>query len=160
MTARRVTILGCGTSGGVPRADGEWGVCDPAEPRNRRRRASILVQSERANIVVDTTPGATRPIVEAVRIARPGGTIVWAGLKHALVSDFPSDEVAMRYQTIKGVRTQGFSSFRQAVQLIESGRVPVERMHTHHFGLDEAAEAVETLAEAGRHEAISITIEP
>jgi threonine dehydrogenase-like Zn-dependent dehydrogenase len=112
------------------------------------------------DVVVDTTPGATRPIVEAVRIARPGGTIVWAGLKHALVSDFPSDEVAMRYQTIKGVRTQGFPSFRQAVQLIESGRVPVERMHTHHFGLEEAAEAVETLAEAGRHEAISITIEP
>lgn len=65
MTARRVTILGCGTSGGVPRADGEWGVCDPAEPRNRRRRASILVQSERANIVVDTTPDLREQCLDA-----------------------------------------------------------------------------------------------
>lgn len=52
----RVTILGCGTSGGVPRADGEWGACDPNEPKNRRRRASILVQTESTNLLVDTAP--------------------------------------------------------------------------------------------------------
>ncbi len=52
----RITILGCGTSGGVPRIGNVWGVCDPAEPRNRRRRSSILVQSESTNLIVDTTP--------------------------------------------------------------------------------------------------------
>ena len=52
----RVTVLGCGTSGGVPRIGNVWGVCDPAEPRNRRRRSSILVQSESTNLIVDTTP--------------------------------------------------------------------------------------------------------
>ncbi len=52
----RVTILGCGTSGGVPRIDNFWGVCDPAEPRNRRRRSSILVQSATTTLIVDTTP--------------------------------------------------------------------------------------------------------
>jgi phosphoribosyl 1,2-cyclic phosphate phosphodiesterase len=57
------TILGCGSSGGVPRADGNWGVCDPAEPRNRRTRCSLLVRrvSEQAEtpattLVVDTSP--------------------------------------------------------------------------------------------------------
>ena len=45
----RVTILGCGTSGGVPRLGGkqgmgEWGAANPSDPRNRRRRCSILVQ--------------------------------------------------------------------------------------------------------------------
>ncbi|MCW4114575.1 MBL fold metallo-hydrolase [Aurantimonas sp. MSK8Z-1] len=40
----RVTILGCGSSPGVPRITGDWGACDPAEPRNRRRRASALVE--------------------------------------------------------------------------------------------------------------------
>ena len=39
-----VTILGCGSSGGVPRADGDWGVCDPAEPKNFRMRCSMLVR--------------------------------------------------------------------------------------------------------------------
>lgn len=39
-----VTILGCGSSGGVPRVGQGWGRCDPNNPRNRRRRCSILVQ--------------------------------------------------------------------------------------------------------------------
>ena len=39
-----VTILGAGSSGGVPRADGEWGVCDPANPKNARSRCSLLVR--------------------------------------------------------------------------------------------------------------------
>jgi phosphoribosyl 1,2-cyclic phosphate phosphodiesterase len=52
----RVTVLGCGTSGGVPRIGNVWGVCDPSEPRNRRRRSSILVQSASTNLIVDTTP--------------------------------------------------------------------------------------------------------
>jgi phosphoribosyl 1,2-cyclic phosphate phosphodiesterase len=39
-----ITILGCGSSGGVPRADGEWGVCDPTNPKNVRTRCSLLVR--------------------------------------------------------------------------------------------------------------------
>ena len=37
------TIMGCGSSGGVPRIGGNWGVCDPANPKNRRRRCSLLL---------------------------------------------------------------------------------------------------------------------
>jgi phosphoribosyl 1,2-cyclic phosphate phosphodiesterase len=57
------TVLGCGYSGGVPRADGEWGFCDPAEPRNRRSRCSLLVRrlggegpEAQTTIIVDTSP--------------------------------------------------------------------------------------------------------
>jgi phosphoribosyl 1,2-cyclic phosphate phosphodiesterase len=57
------TILGCGSSGGVPRADGDWGVCDPHEPKNRRSRCSLLVgrkidkeQRVGTTILVDTAP--------------------------------------------------------------------------------------------------------
>ena len=52
----KVTILGCGTSSGVPRIGGDWGACDPADPRNRRRRASILVEHDGTTVVVDTGP--------------------------------------------------------------------------------------------------------
>lgn len=59
----RVTLLGCGSSGGVPRIDGDWGACDPANPRNRRRRCSILV--ERAERETDFGTGrTTRAIVD------------------------------------------------------------------------------------------------
>jgi phosphoribosyl 1,2-cyclic phosphate phosphodiesterase len=57
------TILGCGSSGGVPRADGDWGACDPAEPRNRRGRCSLLVRRKseagplyETTVLVDTSP--------------------------------------------------------------------------------------------------------
>ena len=64
MSARlEITILGCGSSGGVPRADGEWGACDPAEPRNRRSRCSLMArrksetgQGDETTLLIDTSP--------------------------------------------------------------------------------------------------------
>lgn len=57
------TILGCASSGGVPRADGNWGACNPADPRNWRTRCSMLVRREalekdgdETTVVVDTSP--------------------------------------------------------------------------------------------------------
>jgi phosphoribosyl 1,2-cyclic phosphate phosphodiesterase len=44
MAELRFTILGCGSSGGVPRLGGHWGECDPDNPKNRRRRCSLLVE--------------------------------------------------------------------------------------------------------------------
>lgn len=55
-----VVILGCGSSGGVPRGDGDWGACDPAEPKNRRTRCSLLLRKAGAdgetNVLIDTSP--------------------------------------------------------------------------------------------------------
>jgi len=63
MTVLRFTILGSGSSGGVPRADGVWGACDPSEPRNRRSRCSCLVrrpagdkEGAATTVLVDTSP--------------------------------------------------------------------------------------------------------
>ena len=54
------TILGCGSSGGVPRIGGDWGQCDPENPKNRRRRCSLLVQKPGPDgitqLLVDTSP--------------------------------------------------------------------------------------------------------
>lgn len=54
--ALKLTILGCGTSSGVPRIGNDWGDCDPNEPKNRRSRVSILVESPTTRILVDTSP--------------------------------------------------------------------------------------------------------
>ena len=61
----KITILGCGTSSGVPRIGGDWGSCDPADPRNRRTRASVLVQSETTTILVDTGPDMREQLLAA-----------------------------------------------------------------------------------------------
>lgn len=57
-----ITLLGSGSSGGVPRADGDWGDCDPREPKNRRSRCSMLVRRKgtgpehETTVLVDTSP--------------------------------------------------------------------------------------------------------
>lgn len=60
MSELYVTILGCGSSGGVPRLGGHWGECDPENPKNRRRRCSILVERSgpegTTTVLVDTSP--------------------------------------------------------------------------------------------------------
>lgn len=64
-----VTILGCGSSGGVPRVGSGWGHCDPAEPRNRRRRCSILVERQghggATTVLVDTSPDLRDQLLSA-----------------------------------------------------------------------------------------------
>lgn len=52
----KITILGCGDSAGVPRVGGDWGNCDKTNPKNRRTRPSIMVQSATTTLVVDTGP--------------------------------------------------------------------------------------------------------
>jgi len=61
----KVIVLGCGTSSGVPRIGGDWGACDPQDPRNRRTRASVLVQSETTTILVDTGPDMREQLLNA-----------------------------------------------------------------------------------------------
>lgn len=64
-----ITILGCGSSGGVPRIGNDWGACDPANPKNRRRRCSILVERQSATgkttVLIDTGPDLREQMLSA-----------------------------------------------------------------------------------------------
>ena len=60
-----VRILGCGTSTGVPRIGNDWGDCDPAEPRNRRSRSSILIESAGEQLLVDCGPDMRQQLLDA-----------------------------------------------------------------------------------------------
>jgi phosphoribosyl 1,2-cyclic phosphate phosphodiesterase len=61
----KVRILGCGTSFGVPRIGNDWGECDPGEPRNRRLRSSILIESDGSRLLVDCGPDIRQQLLEA-----------------------------------------------------------------------------------------------
>lgn len=65
----RATILGCGSSGGVPRLGGDWGACDPANPMNRRRRCSLLLErlgpSGVTRVLIDTSPDMRAQLLDA-----------------------------------------------------------------------------------------------
>ncbi len=63
------TILGCGSSGGVPRVGGDWGDCDPTDPRNRRRRCSLLIEAGKGDakttVLIDTSPDMREQMLSA-----------------------------------------------------------------------------------------------
>jgi len=65
----RYTILGCGSSAGVPRIGGNWGSCDPKNPKNRRRRCSMLVERiTKAGVtsaLIDTGPDLRQQLLDA-----------------------------------------------------------------------------------------------
>jgi len=62
-------ILGCGSSGGVPRLGGDWGACDPDNPKNRRLRCSLLVTREgpegTTRVLIDSSPDLRQQLLEA-----------------------------------------------------------------------------------------------
>jgi phosphoribosyl 1,2-cyclic phosphate phosphodiesterase len=58
-------MLGCGPSWGVPRIGDEWGACDRNNPKNRRRRVSILVEDDDASLLVDTSPDLREQLLDA-----------------------------------------------------------------------------------------------
>jgi phosphoribosyl 1,2-cyclic phosphate phosphodiesterase len=68
----KITILGCGSSGGVPRPALGWGDCDPTNPKNRRRRTSILVERHKdggksgaTRVLIDTPPDLREQLLDA-----------------------------------------------------------------------------------------------
>jgi phosphoribosyl 1,2-cyclic phosphate phosphodiesterase len=69
----RITILGCGSSGGVPRVGGDWGACDPHEPKNRRTRCGLLLErwkgapeeGEATTVLIDTSPDLREQLLSA-----------------------------------------------------------------------------------------------
>ena len=82
----RLTLLGTGSSGGVPRSNGDWGVCDPDNPRNRRRRCSALIERARTaddlqggervtRVVIDTSPDFREQMLSA-KVRRIDGVVM------------------------------------------------------------------------------------
>lgn len=69
MAELRVRILGCGSSGGVPRVGGHWGACDPDDPRNTRRRCSLLIERDDGEavtrVLVDSSPDLRAQLLDA-----------------------------------------------------------------------------------------------
>ena len=67
---RRFTVLGCASSPGVPRINGDWGACDPDNPKNRRTRAAFMVEQispdgGKTTVVIDTGPDFREQMIAA-----------------------------------------------------------------------------------------------
>ena len=126
----------------------DFGANVTVDVENEDARARILEATDGgADVVVDVSAYATEPVAAALDYAKPGGTIVLAGVKgYKPIPEFVSDKIVMKEIAIRGaigVTTTGYS---EAIRLIESRTLPLEKMHTHAFGLRDAEEAILTLA--------------
>jgi len=120
-----------------------------------------LTGGEGADMVLELTPMAVQPLHDALLAARHGGRIVLAGLKGHRDIPLKTDLIINRALTVVGAFGVDYRGMEEAIQLIESRRYPLERLHTHSFSLDQTALAIETLAgEVPGELPVHVTVHP
>lgn len=132
------------------------------EQHDLRESVAECTDGEGADVVVDVVPFAASTLLDAVALARVGGTIVLAGIKgDAVIEGLRPDTISRKALRIEGVWGKTSEHYEQAVALLEGGRFPMERLITHTFGLTEVDQAIEVLS--GRRpgeQAVFIGIDP
>jgi threonine dehydrogenase-like Zn-dependent dehydrogenase len=115
-----------------------------------------------ADVVIDVVPASPHPIIHAVEAVRIGGTIVIAGVKGKDTRvALDTDRVLFKELTIHGVYSQGRPAYEQALRILAENRYRLERLHTHSFPLERAAEAIQALGgELPGIEAICVNVAP
>jgi len=109
-------------------------------------RVRYLTGGTMADLALDLTPMARQPVTDALNAVKHGGRVVLAGLKGQEPVPVPIDTVINKAITIVGAYGVDAPAYAEAIRIIESGRYPLEKMHTHTFGLDDTALAIETLS--------------
>jgi 2-desacetyl-2-hydroxyethyl bacteriochlorophyllide A dehydrogenase len=132
------------------------------EQEDLRKAVRAATNGRGADVVIDVTAYSTEAVTQAIDLARRGGRVVLAGTKGARpVADFYSDRVVVKELTIYGALGVDSQSYERAIRLIESGKYPLEKMHTHTLPLTDAERALRLLAgEEPGEQAIHIALVP
>jgi threonine dehydrogenase-like Zn-dependent dehydrogenase len=121
-------------------------------------RVKEITDGKLCDVVLDVTPMALEPVNHAIECVRHGGRVVLAGLKGRRPMQFSPDAVIQKGATIVGAFGVDSRAYQEAISIIESGRFPLERLHTHSFSLEETPKAIETLQADG--DAVCVSVHP
>jgi threonine dehydrogenase-like Zn-dependent dehydrogenase len=125
------------------------------------KRVEEITGGQMADVVLELTPMAAGPVTDALLAARRGGRVVLAGLKGQREIPLKTDLIINRALTVRGAFGVDAKGMEDAIALIESRRFPLEKMHTHTFGLDDVALAIDTLGgEVPGENAIGVCVQP
>jgi threonine dehydrogenase-like Zn-dependent dehydrogenase len=125
------------------------------------QRVEEITGGEMADVVLELTPMAAGPVGDALLAAKRGGTVVLAGLKGHREIPVRTDVIINRALTVRGAFGVDYQGMDDAIALIESRRFPLEKMHTHTFGLEDTALAIQTLGgEVPGESAIHVSVHP
>ena len=124
-------------------------------------RVTELTDGELADVTLELTPMATAPITDALLATRHGGRVVLAGLKGGKEVPLVTDLIINRALTVVGAFGVDARAYAEAIRIIESRRFPLEKLHTHTFGLDDTTRAMEALAgELPGEAAVHVSVHP
>lgn len=125
------------------------------------QRVAELTDGKLADVTLELTPMATAPVTDAMLATRHGGRVVLAGLKGGQEVPLRTDLIINRALTVVGAFGVDARAYAEAIRIIESRRFPLEKLHTHTFGLDDTALAMETLAgEVEGEAAVHVSVHP
>lgn len=124
-------------------------------------RVTEITNGALADVALELTPMATEPVTDALRAVRHGGRVVLAGLKGGREIPLSTDLIINRALTVRGAFGVDATAIAETIALIESRRFPLEKMHTHTFGLDDTALAMQTLGgEVPGEPAVHVSVHP
>jgi len=124
-------------------------------------RVTEITGGAMADVVLELTPMAAQPVTDAVLAAKRGGRVVLAGLTGGRAIPLRTDMIINRGLTVVGAFGVDATAYAEAIALIESRRFPLEKLHTHSFGLHDTTTAIETLAgEVPGEAAVHVSIHP
>jgi threonine dehydrogenase-like Zn-dependent dehydrogenase len=124
-------------------------------------RVQAITGGDGVDVALEFTPMATDPVTHAIEAIRHGGRVVLAGLKGGKAHPLNTDLIINKAATVVGAFSVDARGYTDAIAIIESGRFPLERLHTHSFGLADVAHAIETLAgEVEGENAVHVSIHP
>jgi threonine dehydrogenase-like Zn-dependent dehydrogenase len=125
------------------------------------QQVTELTEGALADVTLELTPMATAPVTDALLATRHGGRVVLAGLKGGKEIPLRTDLIINRALTVVGAFGVDARAYAEAIRIIESRRFPLEKLHTHTFGLDDTALAMETLAgEVAGESAVHVSVHP
>lgn len=109
-------------------------------------RVREITDGALADVVLELTPMAAGPVGDALLAVRFGGRVVLAGLKGGREIPVRTDTIINRALTVRGAFGVDATAYAEAIALIESGRFPLAKLHTHTFSLNDTELAIQTLA--------------
>lgn len=133
-----------------------------SDTENVVERVHQITGGRGVNVIVDVVPVSTKPILDAIEVAKTGATVILAAIKGKSALSMNVDRVLYKELTLKGVYSQGNEAYREAFRIIEENPPELAAMHSHEFKLEDAEQALLTLGKEKEslRDPICITLHP
>ncbi len=136
-------------------------VVDGDQAEDTVERVREITDGRMADVALELTPMAAEPVTDAMLAVRHGGRVVLAGLKGGREIPVRTDLAIRGALTIRGAFGVDAQAYAEAIALIESRRLPLEKLHTHTFGLEDVVLAIETLGgDVPGESAVHVSVHP